>query len=51
MVVSVVLGALLGRYLDQKCDTEPWLLLTGSVMGLAVGILHTWHVIARVPRR
>ena len=36
--LSVVLGALGGRWLDGKAGTTPWLLLLGVVLGFAAGV-------------
>lgn len=38
MVVLVVIGFWLGRYLDQKLETDPWLLTLGVIFGFVSGI-------------
>lgn len=38
MAVSVIFGYWAGAKLDQWLHTSPWLMLTGVMVGLAVGI-------------
>jgi len=40
LVAGVVLGCLLGRYLDEKWNTSPGMLLAGAALGLTVGVLY-----------
>ena len=47
LVASVVLGSLLGAWLDRKLATDPWLLVSGAAAGTTVGILHVWRVSKR----
>ncbi|MDB5085688.1 MAG: hypothetical protein JWN30_2574 [Bacilli bacterium] len=35
----VIGGLYLGKWLDAKWGTTPWLLLTGMLLGLTVGII------------
>ena len=37
LVVPILLGAFVGNWLDSRFDTDPWLLLVGSLLGIAVG--------------
>jgi len=37
--VSLVLGILGGRYLDDVWGTSPWMLLVGLLLGLAAGTM------------
>lgn len=37
LVVSVVLLLLAGRWLDGRLGSEPWLMLLGAALGMAVG--------------
>jgi len=39
LVVPLLAGVLLGRWLDGRFGTGPWLLLTGTVLGMAAGFL------------
>jgi ATP synthase protein I len=34
MAISITLGALIGHYLDNKFNTDPWLLLVFLVFGI-----------------
>lgn len=38
LTISVVVFLFLGRWLDQKFDTSPWLMLAGAVIGVAGGL-------------
>jgi len=35
---GVALGVIAGYYADEKLGTTPWLLVTGSVLGMALGV-------------
>jgi ATP synthase protein I len=35
MALSIAIGALLGHYLDNRFDTQPWLTLIGLGVGIA----------------
>jgi len=37
LVAPILLGVFVGRWLDGRWGTEPWLLVAGSVLGLVVG--------------
>jgi len=43
----MVLGVLLGWWLDEKFDTKPWLLLAGSLLGMTSGFYHFFKVVLR----
>jgi len=40
--LTVLLGALLGYYLDRRWGTSPWLMLVGTLAGTAAGF---WQVV------
>jgi formate hydrogenlyase subunit 3/multisubunit Na+/H+ antiporter MnhD subunit len=40
IVMPVIVGVFGGRWLDGKLGTGPWLLLTGTVLGIAAGFLN-----------
>jgi len=35
---SVLIGVFLGRYLDNRLGTTPWLMIVGLFLGLTAGI-------------
>ena len=37
LVAPILLGVFVGRWLDGRWGTEPWLLVAGSVLGLVLG--------------
>ncbi len=39
LAITVSLGYYGGKYLDAKFATEPWFLLAGVLIGLAVGVV------------
>lgn len=48
IVVPVLVGTFLGRFLDLKLGTGPWLLLVGTLLGIAAGFLNFfWAVLPR----
>jgi ATP synthase protein I len=38
LVSSVLLGLYLGRYLDTRFHTGPWLMIAGILLGMTAGI-------------
>lgn len=55
IVVPLLLGLFGGRWLDRKLDTEPWLLILGSVLGMGAGFVNFLRAVlgtrgARRPR-
>lgn len=38
LAVSALAGCLAGRWADGRFGTGPWLLLTGSLLGIALGL-------------
>lgn len=47
---AIVLFLFLGRWLDQKLGTEPWLLLLGVVVGAVGGFVSLYRQLVVVPR-
>lgn len=39
MAITVVLGFYAGRFADSRLGTEPWLLVTGVLLGVAAGTM------------
>ena len=46
-VISVGGGMYLGYYADGRFGTEPWLLLLGALLGIAVGFYNFFLVVLR----
>ena len=38
LVVSVLAGVFVGRWLDGRLGTQPWLALLGTVAGISLGL-------------
>ncbi len=54
VVVGLVLGLLLGRWLDGKFHTAPFLAIAGFVLGLVTAIkaiVRTWREMQRIAAR
>ena len=47
LVVCIVLGYLLGSYLDRKLGTSPWLVVAGVVLGTAAGFVELFRTVSR----
>jgi F0F1-type ATP synthase assembly protein I len=47
MAITVTLGFFGGRLLDKQFHTEPWVMVTGILLGVAVGI---WGIISTLQR-
>ena len=50
MALSVGIGALLGHYLDEKFETEPWLFFIFLGFGLAAAFSNLQHMYRRLKR-
>lgn len=48
--LSVVLGVLIGRWLDGRFGTEPWLMLVFLVLGLVAGFRGVLRAVRRAER-
>jgi len=44
IAASVLVGVLLGQYLDDKFGTEPWFLLVFSILGVGAGIRSLFNI-------
>ena len=40
LVAPLLVGVFGGRWLDRRFATEPWLLLTGAVLGAVAGMIN-----------
>jgi F0F1-type ATP synthase assembly protein I len=47
LVSCIVLGYFLGRYLDGKLGTDPWLSVVGFFLGTAAGFLELFRTVSR----
>ena len=48
--ISVILGALIGHWLDGEAGTEPWLMILFLCFGFAVGIRGVLRAVKRADR-
>ncbi|HLV60637.1 MAG TPA: AtpZ/AtpI family protein [Fredinandcohnia sp.] len=48
---SVALGAVVGYLADRKLGTAPWILVVGSLLGLAAGLYSLFRTILDVERK
>jgi F0F1-type ATP synthase assembly protein I len=48
--LSIVLFLFVGRWLDEKLGTAPWLLLAGVMIGAAAGFYSLYRQLVIVPR-
>ncbi len=48
---AILLFLFAGRWLDERLGTEPWLLLTGVMVGAAAGFYSMYRQLVIVPRR
>ncbi|OAT79837.1 hypothetical protein A6M21_15125 [Desulfotomaculum copahuensis] len=44
---SVLVGYFLGRFLDGRLGTTPWLMVAGILSGIAAGVIGTIQVVGR----
>jgi F0F1-type ATP synthase assembly protein I len=47
LVSCIVLGCLLGAYLDRRWTTGPWLTLVGTLLGAGAGFLELFRTVSR----
>jgi ATP synthase protein I len=47
---AIVLFLFVGRWLDERLGTEPWLLLTGVMVGAVAGFISLYRQLVVVPR-
>jgi len=47
LAITVLLGFYGGRLLDSKLGTDPWLMITGILAGVAAGIFGIVHTMQR----
>lgn len=49
--LEMALPPTVGHWLDERWDTEPWLVLTGAILGMAVAALHLRELLQIENRR
>lgn len=47
LVACILLGSLLGLYLDRRLGTSPWMMVAGVLVGTAAGFLHLFRTVSR----
>jgi ATP synthase protein I len=47
LVVSILIGYLLGDYLDSKLGTSPWMMVLGVLLGSAAGFVQLFRTVSR----
>jgi len=47
LVSCIVLGYLLGSYLDKRLGTSPWLVVAGVTLGTAAGFVGLFRMVSR----
>lgn len=50
MGIAVLLGLFLGRYLDGRFGTTPWLLILGCALGMAAGMKGVFRYMRQADR-
>lgn len=48
LALSALLGAVVGHYLDRRWETEPWLTLVGTLLGMAAGFYELMTVLGQL---
>ena len=46
--ITLLLLIFLGRFLDKRWGTEPWLLLAGAILGFVIGFYHLIKTLSRL---
>jgi len=42
---SAVFFTLVGRYIDKRVDTAPWLTILGAIIGFLVSMYFVWQIV------
>ena len=48
LAVFLLVFIVLGRYLDSRFGTEPWLLMTGAAVGFLAGFYNLFRTLSRL---
>ena len=46
LAITILIFLLLGRYLDNRWDTTPWLMIAGAALGFAAGFYGMFKTLA-----
>jgi ATP synthase protein I len=49
-VGCMLVGVLGGHWLDKKLGTEPWLILSGSLLGIVSGFYHFFKIVLNIEK-
>lgn len=47
MAITVTLGFYVGRLLDSRLNSDPWLMITGILLGVAAGVYGIITIVKR----
>ena len=50
MAACILIGYFIGRYLDAKFGTAPWLLIVSLLMSMTAGFLEVYKIVKKVMR-
>ena len=50
LVIATVIGWLFGSWLDKKLGTDPWLMLTFTLIGVAAGFYEMFKIVIRISK-
>jgi F0F1-type ATP synthase assembly protein I len=50
LAASVVLMLFVGRWLDTKCNSSPWLMIAGAFIGFTAGLVSFIKMVNRIER-
>lgn len=48
LVAALVLGYLLGSWIDGKLGSSPWGMLIGVLLGVAAGFVNLWRIVKKL---
>ncbi len=48
IALCIIIGLLVGRWLDGKMDTDPLFMLIGFFLGLTAAGMQVWRVVKRI---
>ena len=51
LALTVVVFFFIGRWLDQRLDTAPWLMIGGAALGITGGLIHFIKTVLAIGRK